>query len=196
MWRSRLSSMTTERQQQHKQHYCVQGNIFLWISWYCVLFAYSTENEAEPVYEVPSEKYTVEEIIRILLNPKIDQSKVCKQRSLDIVSSSTYVVDLDCLQHLDDIKKDNFGVWTHSGSHTQQFCSRINHDKVEIGRSAFASNGPKWKTFSLRRLHSKHPTNPSFRRIISFVSSMCMYQIIFKWTSTGCMWTNVCVHCM
>jgi len=65
---------------------------------------------------VPSEKYTSEEIICILLDPKIDQKRECIQRPLDIVSSSTYAVDLDCLQHPDDVKKDNFGVWTHSGS--------------------------------------------------------------------------------
>jgi len=75
---------------------------------------YSTENEAEPVYEVPSEKYTSEEIIHILLDPKIDQKRGCMQSPLDNVSSSTYVVDLDCLQHPDDLKKDNFGVWTHT----------------------------------------------------------------------------------
>jgi len=109
---------------------------------------YSTENEAEPVYEVPSEKYASEEIIRILLDPKIDQKRVCMQRPLDIVSSSTYVVDLDCLQHPVDVKEDNFGVWTHSGSHNQQFFSRINRGKVEIGRSVFSSDGPKWERFS------------------------------------------------
>ena len=70
---------------------------------------YSTENEAEPMYEVPSEKYASEEIIRILLDPKIDQKRVCMQRRLDTVSSSTYVVDLDCLQHPDDVK-DSVGV--------------------------------------------------------------------------------------
>ena len=98
-----------------------------------MLFACRTENSAEPVYEVPSEKYAIEEFIRILLDPKIDQNKVCKQQPLDIISSSTYVVDLDCLQHPDDVKKDNFGVWTHSGSHTRQFFSRINQGRVEIG---------------------------------------------------------------
>ena len=138
---------------------------------------YSTENEAEAVYEVPSEKYASEEIIRILLDPKIDQKRVCMQRRLDTVSSSTYVVDLDCLQHPDDVKKDNFGVWTHSGSHNQQFFSRINRGKVEIGRSVFSSDGPKWERFSLRRLHSKHPTNPGFRRIISFITGTCVCHV-------------------
>lgn len=80
-----------------------------------------------------------------------------------------YVVDLDCLQH-PDVKKDNFGVWTHSGSHTHQFLSCINQGKVEIGRSVFSSDSPKWERFSLRRLHSKHPTNPSFCRVISFIT--------------------------
>ena len=52
-----------------------------------MLFAYSTENEAEPVYEVPSEKYTVEEIIRILLNPKMIKAK-CVSNALWILSQA------------------------------------------------------------------------------------------------------------
>ena len=127
-------------------------------------------HENEPLYEVPPEKYAVERIIRILLNPKIDKRKICKQRPLDIQNSSTFVVDIDSLQHPDDVKKDNFGVWTHSGSHDQKFESRINASgDLEIGKTVF-STGDGWGKFSLRRLHSKHPTNSKFRRILSFIT--------------------------
>ena len=89
-------------------------------------------------------------------------------------------MDLDSLQHPVDVKKDNFGVWTHSGSHDQKFESRINASgDLEIGRSLF-STGDGWEQFSLRRLHSKHPTNAKFRRIISFITGessahSCLY---------------------
>ena len=39
---------------------------------------------------------------------------------LDIQGSGPFVVDLDSLQHPDDVKKDNFGVWMHSGFHDQK----------------------------------------------------------------------------
>ena len=45
------------------------------------------------------------------LTQKSTKAKSASNRPLDIVSSSTYVVDLDYLQHPNDVKKDNFGVW-------------------------------------------------------------------------------------
>ena len=50
-------------------------------------------------------------MIRILLNPKMNNKKVCKQCPLNMKKSSTFSVDLDYLQNPDDAKKDNFGVW-------------------------------------------------------------------------------------
>lgn len=125
-----------------------------------------------PVYEVPPEKYSAEDIVRILLNPNIDHAKICKKRPCTVCTSASYVVDLDTLQHPDDVKKDNFGVWKHSGSHDLKFESRINSSgDLEIGRSLLSS-ADGWEQFSLRRLHSKHPTNPNFRRILSFITGM------------------------
>ena len=47
--------------------------------------------------------YGSEEILRILLNPNIDPNKICQTRPLNIEHSTAYVVDLDCLEHPDDI---------------------------------------------------------------------------------------------
>lgn len=130
--------------------------------------------DGQPVYEVPPEKYSAERIIHILLNPKLDRSNVCTERPLSINSSSTFVVDLDSLLEADDVKKDNFGVWNHSGSHDHKFECRFNEDgDVEIGRGV-RSSATGWETFSLRRLHSKHPTNSRFRRMIAFITGECV----------------------
>ena len=142
----------------------------MYVCKFAIFFFHAYRSEDEPVYEIPPEKYAAENIVRILLNPKIDKQRVCKQRPLDIQRSSTFVVDLDSLQHPDDVKKDNFGVWTHSGSHDQKFESRINAAGIlEVGRSLSSSEGG-WEQFSLRHLHSKHPTNSKFQRIISFIT--------------------------
>ena len=57
-----------------------------------------------PVYEVPLGFYTGEQILKILLNPHIDK-KICHSKPCNVSQSSTFVVDLESLQHLDDIKK-------------------------------------------------------------------------------------------
>ena len=47
------------------------GNLILFV------IAYSDEFELEPVFEVPPPKYTAEQILRILLDPCISNSKIC-----------------------------------------------------------------------------------------------------------------------
>lgn len=73
------------------------------------------------MYEIPPAKYGAEYILKILLNPKIDKQKICHQKPCNITKSSTFVVDVLSLQHPDDIKKDEFGIWNYSGSHPQAY---------------------------------------------------------------------------
>ena len=51
---------------------------------------YSTMTESV-IYEVPPEKYSAEIIIRILLDPKIDKSRVCKERPITTAARQWYV---------------------------------------------------------------------------------------------------------
>ena len=54
----------------------------------------------------------------------------------------------------------------------RKFKAHVNaRGNLEIGKGVFSSNDG-WEQFSLRRLHSKHSTNPLFRRILSFISGM------------------------
>ena len=74
-----------------------------------------------------------ERIMQILLNPSIDVSKVAKERPVRVEESSTFVVDLTCLKHPDDVKKDMYGRWDYSGSHPEVFrCTFDDTDNVSI----------------------------------------------------------------
>ena len=52
------------------------------------------------MYEVYPMKYPTERI----LNPLIDKCKICNTRSVSITESATYVVNVQRLDHPDDIK--------------------------------------------------------------------------------------------
>lgn len=127
------------------------------------------------MYEVPPEKYPAERIIKILLDPLMDPSLVCKKCPMNVEGSSSFVIDLDKLDDPDDIKKDNYGVWDHSGSHNHNFdCCISSIGEVKIGRGALeSSSSDDCEHFSLRRLHSKHPSNNKFRRMLCFITSKC-----------------------
>ena len=131
------------------------------------------ENDEYLVYEIPPDKYSAERVIKILLDPNINKKKICHQQPTKIANSSTYVVDLNSLKDPEDVKKDSFGVWNHSGSHLQSFeCCFSKDGRVHVGRGLFQEASLQWETFSLRRLHSKHPSNINFRQILCFITGI------------------------
>ena len=87
---------------------------------HCPEFIFSDE-VLDPVYENPPPKYSAKRVLKILLDPSLPASRICSTRPMQISRSSTYVVDMSSLDHPDDVKKDNFGVWVHSGSHPQAY---------------------------------------------------------------------------
>ena len=59
-----------------------------------------------------------------------------------VTRSSTYLVDITKLAHPDDVKSDNFGVWTHSGSHQQLFKVHVDMDGyVQVQKCAPGATG-------------------------------------------------------
>ena len=121
-----------------------------------------------PIFERPPPKYTATRIMQILLNPSIDLSKVAKERPVRVEESSTFVVDLTCLKHPDDVKKDMYGRGDYSGSHPEVFrCMFDDVDNVSIEKCAVGATGSN--VYYLRRVRSTHPSNSDFRRLIAFV---------------------------
>ena len=124
-------------------------------------------NPNTPVYDIPKAQYSAEVVISMLLDP--DDAKICSERPTDITHCSTFVIDLDKLEHPDDAKKDNFGKWVHSGSHTIPFKAWFAEDgAVEFERLEPGSTGPD--VHFLRRINSYHPSDSSCKRMLAFIT--------------------------
>lgn len=143
----------------------------------------------------------VKKILKILLNPNIDPNRICRTSPSNIKQSSAYVVDLDCLDHPDDVKKDEFGKWNYSGSHVFHYRSeRTPEGDLEFERLLSGIQGSN--VFQLRRIHCKHPSNPNFQRLLAFVTGMygefvsiCVYVHVYSTViaiSVGIPVTNKC----
>ena len=90
-----------------------------------------------PIYEQPPPKYSAHNIMKLLLDPNIDISRIATQRLIVATQNSTFVVDLSKLDHPDDVKKDIFGKWEHSGSHPEVFnCSFDKMNTVMVEKCA------------------------------------------------------------
>ena len=126
-------------------------------------------------YEAPPFKYFAESLLKIVLNPHIDSDRVCHTWPVvGITSSATFVVNVTSLKHPDDVRKDFFGKWIHSGSHPFTFKACFREDgNIRVEKCAPGASGD---VYYLRRLHSYHPSNPDFKRMIAFVSGMSSLQ--------------------
>ena len=135
----------------------------------CELYLLTIIGKLHPkAFEVPPVKYSAEAILKLLLDPMIDTSRVCKTWPIsDITTNSTFVVNVTKLKHPDDVRKDFFGKWIHTGSHPFTFKAYIRDNCVSVERCAPGAHGT---VYYLRRLHSYHPSNTDFRRMLAFVS--------------------------
>ena len=135
---------------------------------YFVVLPLYSEDLHPLAYEKPPAKYAAESILKVLLDPKLGKRKVCSVWPVAVENSSTFIVDITKLKHPDDVRKDFFGKWVHSGSHPILFKARITEDEeVEVERCAPGATG---QVFYLRRHHCYHPSNTDFRRLMAFVS--------------------------
>lgn len=124
----------------------------------------------QPIYEHPPMKYSAEQIIRILLDPQ--EGKVCNVKPTSVSCSATYVVDTRNLQNIEDIKKDQFGIWRYSGSHPKMFkVFTEENGHISIEKCCEGASGSN--VVYLRRLHCTHPSNSDFKRLICFLSGEC-----------------------
>ena len=77
------------------------------------------------------------------------------------------MVDLTKLKHSDDVRKDFFGKWIHTGSHPFIFKAYVHKGSVSVEKCVPGAHG---MVYYLCRLHSYHPSNTDFRRMLAFVS--------------------------
>jgi hypothetical protein len=125
-------------------------------------------NPNTPIFDIPKASYSVEKIIDMLLDPG-DQSLICKERPIDIQRSSTFIIDLDTLEHPDDAKHDKFGKWNHCGSHTIPFQAWYTEEGIlRFKRVEAGSN--KIDVQYLRRVHYNHPSDSRCKRMLAFIT--------------------------
>ena len=125
-----------------------------------------------PVFENPPSSHAAEDIMRILLDPNIDESRVCQKCPYNMTRSATFVIDITALPHPDDIKKDDFGRWKHTGSHPVLFRvwyrqnGSVGMEQCQYSRSSTGT------IYYLRRLYCTHPSNPDVKRMLAFVTGI------------------------
>ena len=121
-------------------------------------------------YEAPPSKYFAESLLKIVLNPHIDSDRVCHTWPVvGITSSATFVVNVTSM-----FVKTFLASGYIQGPTLFTFKAYFREDgSIRVEKCAPGASGD---VYYLRRLHSYHPSNPDFKRMIAFVSGMSSLQ--------------------
>ena len=93
---------------------------------------------------------------------------MCKKRPSGIAANATFVIDTHKLDCVDDIKKDDFGIWNYSGSQPQAY--KVNTEEGNVSVEKCATSSKEMNVVYLRCLYCTLPSNPRFKWLICFLS--------------------------
>lgn len=106
--------------------------------------------------------YTIEDAVKILLQTPIES--ICTQQPIGCSSSKTFVVDVSKLDHRDDIRCDDLGVWKNQGVKSS-YCSVRFHNDHDVQRVKVLENKPAVMRSSIYRLKRTYWTHTEEKRI-------------------------------
>ena len=116
-----------------------------------------------PVFSNVITGYPAEQVVRILMDPELDQDKVCHVQPMGVTKNASFIIDVDDV-HFADLKADDLGSWKPNGTKTTYF--RI----LPSGTMRILSGRPKVVTQStsylLTRRYYVYSTYHLFRRTI------------------------------
>ncbi len=124
--------------------------------------SFYNDNAELPVFSCVTSGYPAEQVARILMDPELDQGKVCHIHPMGVTSNATFIIGLDDL-HFPDLKADDLGSWKPNGTKVTYFrillsgAIRIMSVKPKVNPSA---------SYIHTRRYYAHSTYRLFRRTI------------------------------
>lgn len=147
----------------------------------CSRASHYGDDPALPIYSYQSSEYTVEDIVNLLVLQEVDETKIARAPPVAVNTNASFLVDLSCLKHSDDVKADDLGVWKSVGSPSHLV---VVDDEDGCLSATVLSRGKKFKdvdaakrqyTYRLTRSYYRHSTSPDFHRIVN-VAKGRMYE--------------------
>ena len=125
------------------------------------------EDAMTPVFSWTKKAYTAEQLVCILLG-KYRQEHLCVSQPVSISNNVTFLVEMGCLNHPDDIKCDDMGSWKHNGSPKQ--CFRVLKTKKGIENIEPLKSKPsdvEGDVYELKRVYYINQSDPTIRKLVA-----------------------------
>ena len=114
--------------------------------------------------------FSVEELAKILLTDSVSKQQVCRKQPVRVCHNAAFVVDLNSLDHHQDIRADENGVWIRKGSPVAYVSVHTKDNQTRIFRRTSMGYHPNH--FKISRIYYRHSSSPDFQRIISTAYGM------------------------
>ena len=125
-------------------------------------------NSDLPVYGHPKHGCKCDEIVHILLNPIFKEELLSKTHPVSVEHNVSFVVDLTSLSDPNDVRADDLGSWTCTGSRRLSFMVKFGNAACHIV-SGISGSGAN--LVQIRRQYHVHGTDSDLHRMIAFVEN-------------------------
>lgn len=139
---------------------------------------YSCDDDVStPVYSHEAPKLFVESAVEMIFDTP--SSKICSKQPINVVHSTTFVIDTSKLDHKDDVRSDDLGTWKNGGVKSQ-YCSVTFSDVGRVKRVIKLPSKPsvmRSSIYRIKRSYWHHTDDKDFcRRLIELEGNVhaCM----------------------
>ena len=134
------------------------------------------DNPKLPVYSRTSARLDTHNIVNALLDPELEESKVCSMQPVNVENNAVFIVDLGKLTSVKDLYCDDMGSWQYNG---------VYHSWLEVDETGFISTLGKSKpsqpgpnTYYITKKYFVHKSSRDLRKIVAILSG--------KYTRASC----------
>ena len=133
-----------------------------------------------PIYErIPSSRkwlYSIEDIVRILLNSRKTSSRLlCSKVPTSISSNVAFVVDTSKLEDAEDVMADDMGVWKNNRVDTGYVRVSTADGVITQVEKCGPPTSQSAQTYTVKRIYHNHGTNPSLRKLTARLYGKCTW---------------------
>ena len=79
----------------------------------------------------PLQGLTVNQLFTLMIGA-VPADRICHRKPTSVTYSSVFVIDLSCVQCIDDLRADDNGVWAHDGKPRKKYIVDFDQHTLEI----------------------------------------------------------------
>ena len=128
------------------------------------------ESKRIPVLSRMPEGLSMHQLFTLMIGT-VPADRICHRKPTAVTYSSVFVIDLDCVRCIDDLRADDNGAWTHGGKPRRNYQVDLSKDGGEVTKITLLTENitPLHKNqFTLVRLYHRHKSTTEFQRRISY----------------------------